>query len=193
MIMLAYLLGSISSAVLVCRIWRLPDPRTTGSKNPGATNVYRLGGRVPAALTLLGDMLKGTIPVWSGYFMGIAPMALGFIGVAACIGHIFPVFFNFKGGKGVATAFGALVPIGEALAVALIATWVLLIYITGYSSLAAIITAILAPIYTYFVKPLYTWPVVMLSILIVARHRENIQRLFKGEESKVASRGSKND
>ncbi len=188
MTLAAYLLGSVSSAVLICRVWGLPDPRTHGSNNPGATNVYRIGGRIPAALTLLSDILKGTVPVWTGYFLKIEPVYLGVIAVAACIGHIFPLFFNFKGGKGVATAFGGMLPIGADLVGLLIATWLLVAFISSYSSLAAIVAAILAPVYTYFLKPIYTVPVLMLSILIVARHRENICRLFKGTETKLRER-----
>ena len=185
MTLIAYLSGSICSAIFICRLWRLPDPRSEGSNNPGATNVYRLGGRVPAALVLVFDVLKGTIPVWVAYFLKIEPTWLGVIAVAACVGHIYPVFFNFKGGKGVATALGAMLPIGAGLVGMLIATWLLVAWISGYSSLAAIITAILAPIYTHFVKPIYTVPVAMLAILIVFRHRENIWRLLNGSESKI--------
>ena len=188
MTVVAYLLGSISSAVLICRLWRLPDPRTAGSKNPGTTNVYRIGGRIPAVLTLLCDVLKGTIPVWSGYFLKVEPIYLGMIAVAACLGHIFPLFFKFKGGKGVATAFGALLPIGASLVGLLVFTWLLVVTVSGYSSLAAIITAVLAPIYTWFVKPLYTVPVIMLAVLIVARHKDNIVRLAKGTEPKIRGR-----
>jgi glycerol-3-phosphate acyltransferase PlsY len=185
MILVAYLMGSVSSAVLICRITRLPDPRTQGSKNPGATNVYRLGGKLPAALTLVADILKGTIPVWTAYFLKVEPTYLGLVAVAACLGHIYPVFFQFKGGKGVATALGAMLPIGAGLVSLLVATWLLVAVASGYSSLAAIITAIVAPVYTHFLKPIYTYPVLMLSILIIARHRENIWRLIKGEETKI--------
>lgn len=185
MTLVAYLMGSVSSAVLICRLWRLPDPRLQGSKNPGATNVYRLGGKVPAVLVLVADILKGTIPVWTAYFLKVEPAWLGIIAVAACLGHIYPVFFQFKGGKGVATALGAIAPIGFSLVLALIATWMVIAYVSGYSSLAAIATALLAPVYTYFIKPIYTIPVLMLTILIVARHRENIVRLLNGEEPKI--------
>lgn len=185
MMLLAYLCGSISSAVLVCRLFRLPDPRFHGSNNPGTTNVLRLGGKFPAALVLLFDVLKGTIPVWSAYFLKIEPVWLGVIAICACLGHIYPVFFGFKGGKAVATAFGAMMPIGLDLAGLLIGSWLLVVAITGYASLAAIITVGLAPLFTWFIKPLYTVPVLMLSILIVFRHRENIVRLLTGNESKV--------
>lgn len=185
MMLAAYLCGSISSAVLVSKLFRLPDPRLHGSGNPGATNVLRLGGKLPAVLVLAFDILKGTIPVWGSYFLQIEPLYLGLIAIFACLGHIFPVFFGFKGGKAVATAFGAMMPIGLDLAGLLILSWIILIALTGYSSLAAIVTVSLAPLFTWFIKPLYTIPVLMLSILIILRHRENIVRLWRGKESKV--------
>ena len=183
MIGVAYLIGSLSSAVVICRLYGLPDPRTAGSNNPGATNVFRLGGRTPAALVLFMDIFKGTVPVYCSYWMGIDPIALGFIGVSACLGHIFPLYFGFKGGK--ATAFGVLLPLGLELAGLLIATWLAIVLIFGYSSLAAIVAVSLAPVFTWFIKPMYTVPVVMLSVLIIIRHKDNILRLLKGEESKV--------
>lgn len=188
MCVFAYLFGSISSAVLICRIFALPDPRVAGSKNPGATNVLRLGGRIPAVLVLVFDILKGTIPVWSAYFLEIDPISLGFIAVAACVGHIYPVFFSFKGGKAVATAFGSLLPIGLSLAGLLVATWIAVVAVTRYSSLAALITVSLAPLYTWWIKPLYTLPVTFLTILIVFRHRANIVRLVQGKEPKVGEK-----
>jgi len=186
MILAAYLAGSISSAVLVCRLRRLPDPRTEGSGNPGATNVLRIGGASSAAMVLFFDMLKGALPAYIAFRLGIDQVALGAIAIAACLGHIFPIFFKFKGGKGVATAFGAMAPIGHELALALMATWILMVLISRYSSLAAITTAILAPIYTWFLDESFTIPVAMLSTLILIRHRDNIHRLLKGEESKVS-------
>ena len=185
MIVFAYLFGSISSAVLISKLFRLPDPRTAGSNNPGATNVYRIGGKTPAVLVLVFDILKGTIPVYGAYFLKIEPLYLGFIAIAACLGHIYPIFFGFKGGKAVATAFGSLLPIGFTLGGLLIVTWAGLIWLTGYSSLAAIITVSLAPLFTWFIKPLYVLPVTMLAALIVFRHRANIVRLLQGTEPKV--------
>lgn len=185
MMLAAYLCGSVSSAVLVSKLFRLPDPRLHGSGNPGATNVLRLGGKFPAILVLVFDILKGTIPVWGSYFLKIDAVFLGVIAICACVGHIFPLFFGFKGGKAVATAFGAMMPIGLDLAGLLIASWLIIVAITGYSSAAAIITVSLAPLFTWFIKPLYTVPVLMLSILIILRHRENIVRLWQGKESKV--------
>lgn len=185
MMLLAYLCGSVSSAVIVCKLFRLPDPRLHGSGNPGATNVLRLGGSFPAVLVLVFDILKGTIPVWGSYFLKIEAFYLGMIAICACLGHIYPLFFGFKGGKAVATAFGTMLPIGLDLAGLLIATWIILVGATGYSSFAAIVTVSLAPIFTWFIKPLYTIPVLMLSILIVFRHRQNLLRLWQGTESKV--------
>ncbi len=185
MMLVAYLCGSVSSAVIICHLFRLPDPRRHGSGNPGATNVLRLGGTVPAVLVLVVDVLKGTIPVWASYFLKIEAFYLGMIAVFACLGHIYPLFFGFKGGKAVATAFGTMLPIGLDLAGLLVSTWMILVGATGYSSFAAIVTVCLAPIFTWFIKPLYTVPVLMISILIVIRHRHNLLRLWQGNESKV--------
>ncbi|BED88336.1 glycerol-3-phosphate acyltransferase [Pseudoalteromonas sp. MM1] len=185
---LAYLLGSISSAILVSRLFKLPDPRSSGSNNPGATNVYRLGGAFPACLVLAFDILKGTIPVWGAYFLDLAPLALGLIAVAACLGHMYPLFFSFKGGKAVATAFGSLLPIGLSLAGLLISTWIIVVAVTRFSSLGALVAVSLAPLYTWLIKPLYTLPVTFITVLIIFRHRTNIIRLFKGEEPKVGAK-----
>lgn len=185
MIIAAYLIGSISSAILVCKFLGLPDPRKTGSKNPGATNVLRMSNKLTAATVLFLDIIKGTIPVWGAYFLKIDALYLGLIGVSACLGHMYPIFFNFKGGKAVATALGTLLPIGFTLGVLLILTWILVVKFSKYSSLAAIITVSLAPLYVYFLKPLYVYPTLMLSALIIFRHRDNIKRLLKGTESKI--------
>lgn len=185
MVVLAYLAGSISSAIIMCKIQKLPDPRDVGSHNPGATNVLRNGNKLIAGLVLFFDILKGAIPVWSAYFLGIEPIYIGFIGVAVCLGHMYPIFFGFKGGKAVATAFGVLLPIGF-LGALLIFTWLIVAKITRYSSLAAIVTVSLAPIYTWLIKPIYVYPVLMLSVLIIFRHKENIQRLLKGTENKIS-------
>lgn len=193
MIICAYLLGSISSAVLVCRVLHLPDPRAVGSHNPGATNVLRIGGKKAAIAVLLCDMLKGTIPVWGGYYLNIDPLMLGLVGIAACLGHMYPIFFHFKGGKGVATALGAIAPIGLDLTGMVMATWIAVAVIFRYSSLAALITVLLTPFYTWMVKPQYTLPVAMLCCLIVLRHQQNIKRLFTGTEPKVGEGKPSND
>ncbi|MFM2480337.1 glycerol-3-phosphate 1-O-acyltransferase PlsY [Celerinatantimonas sp. YJH-8] len=184
----AYLLGSISSAVLTCRLFGIADPRHHGSGNPGATNVYRLGGRFPAIIVLIFDMLKGVIPVWGAYFAGLPPVILGAVAISACFGHMFPVFFHFEGGKGVATAFGSVLPIGLDLGGLLIATWIVVLLVTGYSSAAALITALLAPLFTWLIKPEYTLPVSMLACLIILRHHSNITRLWNQTESKILRR-----
>ncbi|MCE9686519.1 glycerol-3-phosphate 1-O-acyltransferase PlsY [Shewanella sp. AS16] len=186
MLVAAYLAGSVSSAVLVCRLRGLPDPRTQGSGNPGATNVLRIGGASSAVMVLLFDMLKGAVPTYIAYRLGVDAVALGLIAIAACLGHIYPIFFGFKGGKGVATAFGAMAPIGDDLALCLLASWVVLVLISRYSSLAAILTALLAPLYTWWLDDRFTIPVAMLSTLIIIRHKDNIQRLLRGEESKMS-------
>ncbi|OEE71834.1 glycerol-3-phosphate 1-O-acyltransferase PlsY [Vibrio ordalii] len=188
MIISAYLLGSISSAVLICRLLRLPDPRDMGSNNPGATNVLRIGGKKAAIVVLLCDMLKGTIPVWGGYYLEIDPILLGLVAIAACLGHMYPIFFHFKGGKGVATALGAIEPIGLDLTALIILTWVSVAFLFRYSSLAALVTVLLAPFYTWLIKPQYTLPVAMLCCLIVFRHHQNIKRLFAGTEPKVGEK-----
>jgi len=150
--------------------------------------VYRLGGAFPACLVLVFDILKGTIPVWGAYFLDLTPLALGLVAVAACLGHMYPLFFSFKGGKAVATAFGSLLPIGLSLAGLLISTWIIVVAITRFSSLAALVTVSLAPLYTWLIKPLYTLPVTFITVLIIFRHRTNIIRLFKGEEPKVGAK-----
>ncbi|MCA2016075.1 glycerol-3-phosphate 1-O-acyltransferase PlsY [Vibrio tritonius] len=188
MTIFAYLLGSVSSAVLICRLLKLPDPRETGSHNPGATNVLRIGGKKAAASVLICDMLKGTIPVWGSYFLSIEPFVLGIIAIAACLGHMYPIFFHFKGGKGVATALGAIAPIGLNLTAAIMLTWLLVAVVFRYSSLAALVTVLLAPLYTWMIKPMYTLPVAMLCCLIVLRHHQNIKRLFTGTEPKVGEK-----
>ena len=181
----AYLLGSLSAAILFCRLFGLPDPRSEGSRNPGATNVLRIGGKWPALVVLLFDMLKGMLPVWAGYYLGLTHFELGMVALAACLGHIFPVFFNFKGGKGVATAFGAIAPIAWGVAGSMLGTWLLVFLVSGYSSLSAVVTALLVPFYVWWFKPEFTFPVALVCCLLIYRHHVNIQRLWRGEEDKV--------
>lgn len=182
MILSAYLIGSISSAVIVCRVFGLDDPRLRGSGNPGTTNVYRLGGWPPALLTLVMDVLKGMLPVWGSYYLGLDPLILALVAMSACLGHIYPLYFDFKGGKAVATALGAMFPIAWEMALLLIATWLLVFLVSRVSSLAAIITVSLAPIYAFIIKPQYTVPAIMLALLIIWRHRTNLKRLLQGKE-----------
>ncbi len=181
----AYLLGSLSAAILFCRLFGLPDPRSEGSRNPGATNVLRIGGKWPALVVLIFDMLKGMLPVWAGYYLGLTHFELGMVALAACLGHIFPVFFNFKGGKGVATAFGAIAPIAWGVAGSMLGTWLLVFLVSGYSSLSAVVTALLVPFYVWGFNPEFTFPVALVCCLLIYRHHVNIQRLWRGEEDKV--------
>ncbi|PIJ49492.1 acyl-phosphate--glycerol-3-phosphate O-acyltransferase [Erwinia sp. OLTSP20] len=188
MIIFAYLCGSISSAILICRLVGLPDPRGEGSGNPGTTNVLRIGGKAAAATVLVCDILKGMVPVWLAYYLGLSPLWLGLIAIAACLGHIYPIFFHFQGGKGVATAFGAIAPIGWDLTGLMIGTWLLTVLLSGYASLGAIISALIAPFYVWWFKPQFTFPVSLLSCLILLRHHDNIQRLWRGQENRLWKR-----
>jgi len=188
LIVAAYLLGSISSAILICKLLSLPDPRSTGSQNPGATNVLRISNKATAATVLFFDVLKGAIPVWLGYFLNLDPISLGLVAIATCLGHMYPIFFDFKGGKAVATALGVFLPIGWSLGALLIITWLAVVKFTKYSSLAAIVTVSLAPLYVYIIKPHYLYPSLMLSALIIFRHRDNIVRLLNGSESKITDK-----
>ena len=191
MIIIAYLCGSLSGAMIICHVMKLHDPCLYGSHNPGATNVLRVNGRLPAVIVLIFDMLKGAIPVYIAYRLGISPFFLGIIGISACLGHIFPCFFHFRGGKGVATALGMMAPIGLDFTGCFLLTWLLALIITGYSSVAAIVGFLLAPLYVWFFRPELTLPVTMLSCLIIIRHSSNIMRLFKGEEPKSYTRHNK--
>lgn len=182
----AYLLGSISSAVLICRVAGLGDPRAQGSGNPGTTNVLRLGGKKLAIFTLLGDMLKGFIPVYIAHFTALSATALSFVALAAFLGHLFPVFFGFKGGKGVATALGVVLALSWPVGCVALITWIVVAALFRYSSLAALVTAVLLPLYIYlWSTPSYLIAMMIMSLLLILKHRDNIQRLWRGEESKI--------
>ncbi|AHG76010.1 Glycerol-3-phosphate acyltransferase [Mannheimia varigena USDA-ARS-USMARC-1388] len=185
LILIAYLLGSISSAIIFCKLAGLPDPRESGSHNAGATNVLRIGGKSAALGVLLFDILKGTLPVAMGIYFALTPSQLGFVALAVCLGHIFPIFFQFRGGKGVATAFGAMAPLSFIVAGGAICTWLLVFLISGYSSLSAVLTALLVPFYIWWFEPQFTFPVALVCCLLVYRHHDNIQRLWRGQEDKV--------
>lgn len=178
----AYLLGSISSAILVCRVFGYPDPRTEGSSNPGATNVLRIGGKPAAALTLLGDVLKGVVPVLVARALGMTPFAVALVGFCAFIGHLFPVFFQFRGGKGVATAFGLLFPLHWPTGLVAGAVWLAVFGITRISSVASLSAFVAAPIALWFWLPGAFWPMVALTVIMFIRHRANIAKLLSGEE-----------
>ena len=186
-ITLAYLMGSVCSAIIVCKLFQLPDPRLEGSKNPGATNILRIAGGKYAAMVLLIDLLKGTIPVLISRYLGAEPLLLGCVGLAAVIGHIDPLFFSFKGGKGVATALGVLLGFNPELGCLVILTWLMVAFISRFSSLASIISLTSAPIYVIFFPNLSAGflPLLIITILVLYQHRDNFSRLFKKTESKI--------
>ena len=186
----AYLLGSVSSAILISSLLGLPDPRTEGSRNPGATNVLRLGSKPGAVLTLAGDIAKGVLPVVAaGWFLD-EPVLLALAALGAFLGHLFPVYFRFEGGKGVATALGVLAAIDWQLASILIVTWLVVAAVFRYSSLAALVTAAAAPVYAFWLtgEPVFVGLGVVLAALLFFRHSENIRRLLCGNESKIGKK-----
>lgn len=186
----AYLLGSLASAVIVSRLMGLPDPRTIGSGNPGATNVLRTGNKLAALATLIGDLLKGLIPVLIARALDASEFVIALTAMAAFIGHLFPVFFQFKGGKGVATALGVLLGISPWLGLGALAVWLLVAFSLRYSSLAALTAALAAPIIAWwlgFGTPTLV-AVVVMSLLLIWRHAGNIQRLLQGKESRIGEK-----
>ena len=186
----AYCLGSISFAVVVSFLMRLPDPRSYGSKNPGATNVLRSGSKAAALLTLAGDAGKGWLAVWLAWFATSDPLVAACAGLAAFVGHLFPVFHRFKGGKGVATAAGVLFGINLWLALGALVTFGVITAFFRYVSLASIMAALFAAFYVFwlFGLSLVTAAVAVMSILLIWRHRENIRRLAAGTESKLGAK-----
>jgi len=190
-VLLSYLIGSISFAVVTSKLFGLPDPRTFGSKNPGATNVLRTGKKAAAALTLLGDAAKGWLAVWLALHFapdfGLDDLAITACVLAVFLGHVYPVFFGFHGGKGVATALGILVALNGWLGLALLVTWLAVTLIWRISSLSALIAALCAPLYGWFLLPskVLFGGAVVLSILLIWRHQSNIRNLLSGRESAI--------
>jgi len=187
LIALGYLLGSLSSAIIICRLLGLPDPRSQGSGNPGATNVLRIGGKKAAAATLLGDMLKGLIPVLIAKLLGADLAIQAAVAVAAFLGHLYPLFFGFKGGKGVATALGVLLGIHWPVGLLTIATWLVIAKVFKISSLAALLAILVTPLYMWWLIPNDSLMVAMLFMgaLLFWRHRSNIKSLLAGSEKKI--------
>jgi glycerol-3-phosphate acyltransferase PlsY len=200
----AYLIGSVSFAVVVSRFRGLADPRSYGSNNPGATNVLRSGNKLAAVLTLLLDALKGWLPVWAvvheGAALGLGEGTVAMVALAAFVGHVWPVFFRFKGGKGVATAAGVLIGIEPFLGLATLATWLIVAYFSRYSSLAALASALFSPAY-YFLGHRVAWyvdnrillAVAVMSAVLIWRHQANIGKLMRGEESPIGGKKSGSD
>ncbi len=186
-VFIAYLLGSISSAIITCRLMGLPDPRSEGSNNPGATNVMRIGGKKAAAITLLGDSLKGLIPVLACNLLGFSPLILGLVALAAFLGHLYPVFFKFQGGKGVATALGIQLGMGWEIGGLIILIWLLIAKGLGISSLAALVSMALAPaiVWLFWPAPELIAVQTVISLLLFWRHRTNIRKLLDGSENRI--------
>lgn len=192
--LVAYLIGSISFAVVVSKLFGLSDPRTYGSKNPGATNVMRSGNKAAAVLTLLGDGAKGWLAVWLaqkiGPQYGVGDGGVALVALAVFLGHLWPVFFKFVGGKGVATMLGVLIGLNPWLGLATVVTWVVIAYAFRYSSLAALVAAVFAPFYygLLFGTDEKLLAVLIMSILLIFRHSKNVANLLAGKESRIGSK-----
>lgn len=190
----AYLIGSLSFAVVVSKLFGLADPRTYGSKNPGATNVLRSGNKAAAVLTLFGDAFKGWLPVWLAMHFseqyGVGDSGVALVALGVFLGHLWPVFFRFVGGKGVATAAGVLLGLNGWLGLATLVTWLVIAYAFRYSSLAALVAAVFAPFYygLLFGTDVKLLAVLVMSGLLVYRHRKNIANLVAGKESRIGSK-----
>jgi acyl phosphate:glycerol-3-phosphate acyltransferase len=185
----AYLLGSVSSAILVCGLMGLPDPRTQGSKNPGATNVLRIGGKKAATLTLAGDSLKGVLPMLIGHLLGVDALALAATGLAAFLGHLYPVFFGFQGGKGVATALGVQWGLYWPVGLTVAAVWLFMAYVVKISSLSALVSMALAPaiVWYFWPEPALIGMQVLITLILFWRHRSNIHNLLTGAEDRIGN------
>ena len=183
----AYLLGSLSSAIIVARSMGLPDPRTQGSGNPGATNMLRIGGKKAAAITLLGDAFKGLIPMLVAHALDVPPLFLALTGLAAFLGHLYPVFFGFQGGKGVATALGVQFGLHWAIGLSVAAIWFVVARLVNISSLAALVSMSLAPLVVWLIWPEPDLVImqVIITLLLIWRHRSNIRNLMEGKEGKI--------
>lgn len=184
---IGYLMGSLNAAILVSRFFSLPDPRAEGSKNPGATNVLRLAGKQYASLVMLVDLLKGLIPVVLAQFFNASPVVVSFTAFAAVLGHMYPVFFEFKGGKGVATSIGALLAFHLSIGILVALTWLLVAKLTRYSSLASIVSICLAPLFSLLLfTDIATFPALFLiALFVLFKHAANISRLILGKEHKI--------
>ena len=189
LIILSYLVGSINSAIIICKILKLPSPRSMGSGNPGTTNVLRLGGKKAAILTLAGDLGKGLAPVIFAHLLNFNITIVSLVALASIVGHIFPIFFKFKGGKGIATLIGASFGLNLIIGTFFILTWILIAIITKYSSLSAIIATLELPVivlYFHGLIPFYIF--LLIALIVLIRHKDNIIRLISKQESKIGSK-----
>lgn len=184
--LMAYLLGSLSSAIILCKLFGLPDPRTQGSGNAGATNILRTAGKKNALCVLLGDALKGILAVLIGRLVGVAGLELGLIALFVVVGHIFPIFFQFRGGKGVATALGVVIALSFWVGLFTVATWVVVALVFRYASLASMVAAAAAVLFMVMSEQFsYAIPLIGVAMLIFSKHWKNIERLRYGTESKI--------
>ena len=196
-IIAAYLIGSLSFAVIVSKYYGMDDPRTYGSGNPGATNVLRSGKKKAAALTLLGDAVKGLVAVILARCLqdalDLSDATIALVAIAALVGHMWPIFFNFKGGKGVATALGVLLALSPATALLCALIWLVMAFGFKVSSLAALVATVCAPIFAFFMMPhtSWAWVTVFIAALVLYRHKSNIQNLLQGKESKIGDKAGK--
>ncbi|MFT4694116.1 MAG: glycerol-3-phosphate acyltransferase PlsY [Francisella sp.] len=189
LLIFAYLLGSINSAIIVCYIFRLPSPRSIGSGNPGTTNVLRIGGKVPAVITLAFDILKGLAPVIIARMLTDNELIIACTALYAILGHVFPIFFGFKGGKGVATLIGTLFGFWWALGLIFVVTWFVVAMISRYSSLSALVATVVASISVIFTANIQiAAPFLIIAVMILVKHKGNIQRLINGQESKIGDK-----
>ena len=189
-ILFSYLLGSLSAAIIVCKLMGLPDPRSQGSGNPGTTNVLRIGGKKAAVITLLGDLLKGLIPVALAKFFISEPWVLAAVAFAAILGHVLPVFFKFQGGKGVATSFGVLLGLAWPAALVVLAVWLAMAAMFRISSLSALVASLTAPFAMLWFSPHleFFWLTSVTALLLLWTHRSNLQNLLAGKEGKIGER-----
>lgn len=188
-IIIAYLIGSISSSIVICKIAKKPDPRTQGSGNAGATNMLRIAGKKLAFITLISDIAKGTIVILLGRLLGLQDIVLGLLALAVLIGHAYPIFFKFKGGKGIATGLGVMFALSPLLGIAATITWIIIAILFRYSSLAALVTFVLAPFYALLLtNPIYFLTLIAMTAFVIWRHRENIARLRVGTEKKIGEK-----
>ncbi|MFM8453882.1 MAG: glycerol-3-phosphate 1-O-acyltransferase PlsY [Gammaproteobacteria bacterium] len=185
---LAYLIGSLSSSVLIAKAFGLPDPREIGSKNPGATNMLRIGGKKIGFMTLFFDAFKGFLPVFVAPYFGLTGLALNGLMMAVFLGHLFPLFFGFKGGKGVATALGALLGLDFRIGLAVLGIWIGIAFIWRYSSLASLLAAAFSPVLIFVFKPDLIYAGLFMAICILIAHKGNIQRLLGGQEPRLGSK-----
>lgn len=190
---ISYLFGSVNSSIIFSKIYKLKDPRSYGSKNPGATNILRSGNKILALIILISDMLKGILPIIMAFYFLESKLLVQIIGLAAVAGHIFPIFYKFHGGKGVATSFGSILGFDLILGLICLMTWLITAFLFRYSALSAIVTFTFLPIYTWLSYEIYTitYVYLVLSIVVIYKHRSNIKNLINNKETKIGNKSKK--